>query len=372
MKKEELKRWLEAARLDAGTVGTYISKCNTICRCEGDIDEHFANDECSELLEQFVYSTNDLRHDVPLRHSIPIAGNKYNGTMAYKKVLNLYIKFLKGETYEANTTGRATTRETRLWPVWEMPSDDECYMLAQASTKYLKFLSPEIVEAVVRDNEDNREMFCDYLSEAGIDPELYLWEGSSCCFPGIRRYAGSAEISAHRGHARIDAIEDAIALDDNDFPKHIWSFVFRGQQFGKFGPKGYSLAHLVDHKKDQNRMPDEFDFARGYEYQKPFYGLYSCPSNTVYTPANLIRLTDFNTDIRNMLFRKVESLYKDVCNIVPSYAKVKEARAPRWELDEFEWTAPVGTMDNVAAFLLDRQRKIIKKLEKWRQRRTRQ
>ena len=366
MRNEEFKRWLKAARLDAGTIATYISKCNTICRCEGDIDEHFANDECCELLEQFVYSTNDLRLNNPLRHNIPIAGNKYNGTNDYKKALNSYIRFLKGEKYRANTAGRSARKEMRLWPMWEMPSEKECYKLAQSATKFLRFLSPEIVEIIVKDNEKNREMFCDYLGEAGIDPELYLWEGSSCCFPGIRRYAGSAEISAHRGRSHIEAIEDAIALDDNDFPKHIWSFVFRGQQFGKFGPTGYSLAHLVDHKKDRNRMPDEFNFTHGHEYKKPFYGLYSCPSNTVYSPTNMIRLTDFNGAVRNMLFRKAESLYKDVCNIVPPYIKIKNNKNTRWELSEFKWADPVGTMDNMEAFLSDRKKKISKILEKLR------
>lgn len=111
-------------------------------------------------------------------------------------------------------------------------------------------------------------------------------------------------------------------------------------------------------------MADELVFSRGHEFQKPFYGLYSCPSNTVYTPTNLIRLTDFNGAIRNMLFRKAEFLYKDVCNIVPLYAKVKKNEDPRWDLDEFEWAEPVGTLENMEAFLTDRQKKIKKMLEK--------
>ena len=366
MQKEAFKRWLEGTGSSSNTIRTRIGNCETICCCEGDIDEHFVDDECCELLRRLTYTTDDERNNRPLRHSIPINGNKRTGTATLKMALRLYIKFLNGDSHETRAIRRTTIGSSHSWPKWDLPAEEECYMFAKAATKYLRFLAPQIVEAVVRDNEENRDLFNDYLQSAGIDTELYLWEKSSCCFPGIRRYAGSAEISAHRGHSRIETIEDAIGLDDNDYPKHIWSFIFRGQQFGKFGPSGYSLAHLVDHKKDKNRMPSEFDFDRGHEYQKPFYGLYSCPSNTVYSPTNMIRLTDFNGTVRNLLFRKAESLYKDVCNIVPPYIKIKNNENPLWDLSEFEWADPVGTMDNMEAFLSDRKKKIIKMLQKTR------
>ena len=323
-KKEEFRAWLVNAGYRVGPINSLIANCSTICRCEGDIDEHYDEDECVELLRRLTYSRADERAGHPARHSIPINGDIYNGTASFRAALNRYIEFRNGGDREVRAVVQAAARRARPWPDWDMPADDECYQFAKATTKYLRFLSPKIIEAVVQNNEENRNMFCDYLNEAGIDPELYLWDKSSCCFPGIRRTAGSEEVSALRGHVRIAAIEDAIGIDDNDYPKHLRSFIFRGQQFGKFGPSGYSLAHLVDHKKDKNRMADEFVFSRGHEFQKPFYGLYSCPSNTVYTPTNLIRLTDFNGAIRNMLFRKAESLYKDVCNIVPPYAKVKK------------------------------------------------
>lgn len=75
---------------------------------------------------------------------------------------------------------QAAARRARPWTDWDMPADDECYQFAKATTKYLRFLSPKIIEAVVQNNEENRNMFCDYLNEAGIDPELYLWDKSSC------------------------------------------------------------------------------------------------------------------------------------------------------------------------------------------------
>ncbi len=367
MRKEEFRTWLETAGYDSRTVRSRISNCEKICSCEGDIDTHYDEDRCRALLERFEYTTDDESNDRPTRHSVPISGNKRNGTLTLKSALNLYIKFCRGDAHEVRPIDRAAAGVSRSWPEWAMPAEEECYAFAKVTTKYLKFLSPEIVAAVVRDNEENRNLFCEFLREAGVDPDLYLWERSSCCFPGIRRYAGSSEISAYRGRSSIESIEDAVGLDDNDCPKQLWSFVFRGSQFSKFGPKGYSLAHLVDHKKDDNRMATEFEFATGHEFQKPFYGLYTCPSNTVYTPANVIKLTDFNGYIRNLLFRKAKSLYGDVCNIVPTYIKVRENNDPRWNLAEFEWSGPVGTMENVGAFLSFRKNKIEKMLEKFHQ-----
>ena len=44
--------------------------------------------------------------------------------------------------------------------------------------------------------------------------------------------------------------------------------------------------------------------------------------------------------------------------------KSKKNEDPRWDLDEFEWAEPVGTLENMEAFLTDRQKKIKKMLEK--------
>ena len=156
----------------------------------------------------------------------------------------------------------------------------------------------------------------------------------------------------------ISSIEDAIALDDNDFPKQIWSFVFRDKQFSKYGPTGYSLAHLIDHKKEKNRMRDEFIFTDNHVFEKPFYGLYTCATNSVYIPNNLMKPTDFNGEIRNLLIRKAESLYGKICNLVPPYVKVKEPSDPKWNIENFEWSAPVGTTENLDDFFSFREKKL--------------
>lgn len=185
--------------------------------------------------------------------------------------------------------------EPRIWPTWDQPGTAEVLALARATTPFVRFLSPDIVRFVVEDNEKYRDEWTEELQARKIDPAAYLWERSSCAFPGVRRYAGSREIAAHRGHVQLEERQsvNALVLDDNDYPKQIWSFVFRGAQFSKFGPLGYALAHLADHKEHGNRYKTDFEVIEVGKSTPPLFGLYTCLSNTVYTPLSLIKPTDF-------------------------------------------------------------------------------
>ena len=129
---------------------------------------------------------------------------------------------------------------------------------------FVRFLDPGIVDAVVEDNRRFGGEWSTSLEALGIDPAIYLWEGSPCAFPGVRRYAGSTEIAVFR--KRVESSEappQCLSLDDNDYPKHLWSFVFTGRPFRKRGPDGYQLAHLFDHKEYGNRWRDELDAPPG-------------------------------------------------------------------------------------------------------------
>jgi hypothetical protein len=118
---------------------------------------------------------------------------------------------------------------------------------------------------------------------------------------GSIRRAPSPVCAGTRGaqklHGRMEAKaapENALKLDDNDYPKHVWSFIFRGKPFQKHGPSGYSLAHLVDHKNYKNRGQEEITNNYSDEITDlTLFGLYTSVTNTVYMPNGLIRPTDF-------------------------------------------------------------------------------
>lgn len=369
MQRQEFLDWLKEQGYKPAVANSRAGNCETVCVYEEDLDVLFEKDKCADLLDRLSYSKEDERFNRPTRHKIPINGNKYNGSATLKQAVKLYVKFLSNETVAVKSVSRSSSSHISSatkndWPKWDQPSDEDCFALAQMTTKYIRFLSPDIISAVVEDNEKAKDAFWKLLESKNINPELYLWENSSCCFPGVRRYAGSSEISAYRSRSEMTDIEDAVKLDDNDYPKQLWSFIFRGAQFGKFGPDGYSLAHLVDHKKDKNRMVEEFDFADGHKFVKPFYGLYTCACNSVYIPNNLMKPTDFNSAIRNLLFRKAESLYGACSNLVPPYVKPKNIYdSDKWNIVNFEWAEPVGTLDNIAAFLEFRQERLKKIFE---------
>ena len=363
MRTEEFKFWLRECGYLPNVVNTRAGNCETVCTYEGDLDDLYKKDGCKDLLKRLCYSTDDERNRRPTKHKVPINGNKRTGSATLKQAVNLYLKFLNDVP---NTVKSITVRNTQKskkiidWPTWEQPNDEECYQLAKVTTKYIRFINPEIVRCIVEENEKERDAISAALSSHGINPDLYLWEKSSCCFPGVRRYAGSSEISAYRKRSEISETEDALALDDNDFPKQLWSFIFRGTQFSKYGPAGYSLAHLVDHKKEKNRMEDEFIFPAGFKFESPFYGLYTCATNAVYIPNSLMKPTDFNGQIRNLMVRKAMDLYQPICNIIPPSIKLKEYNDEKWQLENFEWAEPVGTLDNIEAFLEFRRKKLKK------------
>lgn len=365
MKREEFREWLIDCGYRPNVVNSRVTNCETVCTYEGDLDDFFDIDRCESLIQRLNYTTDDERNNRPAKHKIPINGNQRTGSATLKQAVNLYVKFRMNETVSVkpvtvrtSSINFSSSSSKGSWPVWPLPDEDECYQLAQISTKYIRFLSPEIIKSIVDFNEEIRKNIEQRLEENGINPQLYIWERSSCCFPGVRRYAGSSEIAAYRKRTEIAKIEDALSLDDNDYPKQVWSFIFRGCQFNKFGPDGYSLAHLIDHKKDKNRMPNEFIFPENNKF-KPLYGLYTCASNSVYIPNNLMKPTDFNGQIRNLLVRKAYSLYHDVCNIIPSNISIPEPSDEKWNLDQFEWADPVGSIENVKDFNLFRIRKFV-------------
>jgi hypothetical protein len=317
------------------------------------------------LLVRLTYSANDQRDRLPLKHRVPIDGNFRTGSATLKAAVNLYKQF-----YEAWLPGAPsqTSREThppvaerspktkapaQAWPIWQQPTESEALSLGKMVIPYVRFLNPEIVAAIVKDNELHRAEWGNQLNARGINPCAYLWDRSACAFPGVRRYAGRREIALYRGHAKNDEtkIEQALRLDDNDFPKHIWSFTFLHKKFPKQGPKGYALAHLADHKSHGNRFKLDFSVVDDGRSQSALFGLYSCPTNTVFVPTSMIKPTDFGVQLRNLLLRRAEHLYGAHCNILPDWLKVRPAPSDAWALERFAWADPVGDTAGILRFL---------------------
>lgn len=372
MRRAEFGQWLQTVyetrdggRLEERTCGSRISNCGTVERHEGDLDEHFRRDGLHDLIDRLTYSKEDERHDRTPRHRIPIEGNVFNGSSTLKSAVSLYQQFREyiqgnGSLLVSSSHAPSADRLARKrrspaagWPEWALPGEDAILALARTLTPFVRWLNPDVVAAIAEDNERRRALWSSQLQEFGIEPEAFLWELSPCAFPGARRYAGRKEIAHYRGHTGDKNFRpaDALCIDDNDFPKQVWSFILRGRPFQKFGPAGYALAHLADHKEHNNRCIDEFVMPNGSNPPICFFGLYTSPANTVYVPTNFIKPTDFNGTLRTMLQRKAADMYGKFCNIVPPPLNVKGAPSEEWEIDRFSWGQPVGTTANLQDFL---------------------
>lgn len=238
------------------------------------------------------------------------------------------------------------------WPDWKLPTEEDLLRLATITIPYVRFLHPEIVQAVVEDNAAHMETWAARLRDRNIDPSLYLWERTACTFPGVRRHAGSTEVAIHHGRSTLTTeTAHALKLDDNHYPKMVWSFVFRGKPFQNQGPVGYALAHLADHKQYKNRGREEFDGHIDGSSLPVSFGLFTSVANAVYLPVGLIKPTDFSFALRNVLQRQAQKLYGDFCNLLPPPARVRDVESSLWSLDAFDWAEPVGSVDNVPAFL---------------------
>ena len=242
MQEARFKVWLGVEReLNARTVGSRISNCRRVEHYEGDLDAHYDADGLAGLMDR-------LNPRGP-EHKIPINGNIYNSTATLKSAVSLYRDFRNAGCGTAGSTGapakpwpreRQTRRPGAHWPVWPQPNDEDLLKLARAMAPFVRFLDPGIVGAVAEDNRRLGAEWSSRLEALGIDPAIYLWEGSPCSFPGVRRYAGSTEIAVFRQRIAPDeAPSQCLALDDNDYPKHLWAFVFTGKPFRKKGPDSY-------------------------------------------------------------------------------------------------------------------------------------
>ena len=412
MRKDEFARYLREVRGQGETtVRSRLSGCARVEKYEGDLDGHFDYDRMDDLLDRLSYSAEEERHRRPPRHKVPIDGNLRAGSATLKHAVRLYRDFRAGVgdpdrraeidrlTYSTEQerrnrptrhkvpidgdlrTGSATPKQAAArryrdfraeagdsaggeperaaaWPDWAIPSEGDMLGLARALARHARFLRPDVVAAVTEDNARHAREWRTLLDERGVDPDIYLWDGSPCAFPGVRRYAGSDERAWFHKRATASAPPShCLRLDDNDYPKHVWAFVFTGQPFRKHGPNRYQLAHLADHKEHNNRWREEFA-AEGSGDPPRLFGLFTSAANTVFLPAVFVRPTDFSSRLRALLLRRAYRLYGGVCRFAPPPLVEKPPREAEWDPDDFEWAPPVGTLKHVPAFLEFRRGRI--------------
>lgn len=184
MKEDAFRSWLLNSRgYGTGTVSSRVSNCKTVESYEGDLDQLFDQDKLRGLIDKLTYSKSDEQQNRPARHQIPINGNVYSGTATLRSAVSLYKQFREGWVEGSPIVPISANRERmagkvrstksvegRAWPIWVQPSSDHVLALAHVTMPFVRFLSPEIVRAVVEDNEKHRADWIEALKARRIDP----------------------------------------------------------------------------------------------------------------------------------------------------------------------------------------------------------
>ena len=98
MLESDFRDYLRDARHSKETtIGSHIANCRRVERYEGDLDQHFDDDQCRNLLWRLTYSAEDHHRQRQPRHNIPINGNVRTGSARLKQAVTHYVQFRRSK-----------------------------------------------------------------------------------------------------------------------------------------------------------------------------------------------------------------------------------------------------------------------------------
>lgn len=207
--------------------------------------------------------------------------------------------------------------------------------IAEALAKTAVHVSPAIVKAIAKANRDYRSEFKDVCPKE-IDTSDYLFDGSACVFPGVRRFVGPA----NKGQRQKYIPSEKAVMDTNIFPRHIWTFLAAGKSYSgpmakQVGLDRLELAHIFSHKVGERKL-ERRCFRRCSSRPRPF-ALFTCAANVVLLPQGLAKPTDQLEEVRIAFFKRHVDLYGEAC--LPGLGELKSEAIPDW-YGKLKWQEP--------------------------------
>lgn len=204
-----------------------------------------------------------------------------------------------------------------------------CSILAQLAYH----IHPAIIEYIKARNIEEYGYFRNLFLDR-IEVSHYLFDGSACVFPGVRRYV-AGQGTRHRYNLTYRAI-----IDDNTFPRHIWSFLANGKAFSgpnwkQTGLGEFELAHVFTHKESEIALEEEF-----FDSMQPDlypYSDFTCAGNVVLLPKGTVRPTDNSRAIKAAFYRRYIELYGE--DSLMGRSGFRKALVPGW-YGELKWNQP--------------------------------
>ena len=195
------------------------------------------------------------------------------------------------------------------------------------------FVHPEIVAKIREHNEKEYPLFEQLFSDK-IEVRDYLFSGSACVFPGVRRRV------ARRGKRQEYSSDEMAILDGNRFPRHLWAYLVSGRGYSAQMWKDtqldeFELAHVFAHKKDEAKLENKF-FDKFNCCVKP-YGNFTCAANVVLLPKGTVRPTDNSTKIKGIFFKRYIDLYGETP--LNGRSGFRDCEVPDW-YEELKWNKP--------------------------------
>ena len=232
-----------------------------------------------------------------------------------------------------------------------------CFILAQLAYH----VHPEIVQRIQRRNREEYDYFKELFSDR-IEIDHYLFYGSACVFPGIRRYVSA------KGKKNAYNEEYKAIIDDNTFPRHLWCFLANGKTYNgpnwkNSGLGEFELAHVFTHKESE--IDFEKRFFRCVREDLYPYGNFSCACNVVLLPKGTVRPTDNSTTIKAAFYKRYVELYGEAP--LNGRRKFNESLVPDW-YNELLWNKPVlpekweSNIEKLLKYRTKRIKEIMKKV----------
>jgi hypothetical protein len=233
--------------------------------------------------------------------------------------------------------------------------------LARILGKLAYHLAPEIVDYIVKININDYDYF-ERLFGNKIEIGHYLFAGSACVFPGIRRYVSNKKDAAGKYDTKYRAI-----VDDNVFPRHVWCFLingkgFSGQNWKTAGLNEFELAHIFVHKESE--IDNEKDFFREIYNGTCPYGEFTSAANVVLLPKGTVRPTDNSAVVKAVFYKRYIELYGE--QTLNGRRGFIETKVPDWYSD-ITWNDPFlpnNWKKNIDSLMEYRKKRLTTKLEK--------
>jgi len=246
-------------------------------------------------------------------------------------------------------------------------ADEEA--LVRLVVPYVRWLHPDLLTQVQEDNERYLRNWQELLQRYTIPADLYVWPGSACVYPGVRRRSGNTDEKA----------QNCLVFDQNGnrLAHRIWELL--GTKQFKKERAGYELVHLFPHQPNEwrkllaegetelpYRLPARWREQLG-DWQAVLAktglpALFSNPANMCFLPGSLVRPTDNASLLRLVLWQKAIQLYGRDALLPPGVAEPLAGWLSELpEIDGLDWSqCHHGSAERIQHLIAERDDKLKK------------